>query len=54
MDCKKNVILEYCAGAECESFVVRDKNGSVKVFSSADEFIAFLREDVAPVPQARG
>lgn len=47
MDCKKSVILDYCSGAECESFVIRDKSNDVKVFPSADDFIAFLRADVS-------
>lgn len=43
MELKKNVLVEYYAGAECETIVVRLSGGESKLFGSCDEFVEFLR-----------
>lgn len=53
MELKKNVLVEYYAGAECETIVVRLSGGESKLFGSCDEFVEFLRgEPFVPAAQA--
>lgn len=43
MEIKKNLLVEYYAGAECEALIVRQSGGESRLFSSCDEFVEFLR-----------